>query len=308
MTVDRDGEKHCGVLKVDGTCAPADINYPTDVKLLNKVREISEGFIDRFDLRDKNGKRIRTYRKNARKSFTQFSKNCKKNRHKEIRRQVKAQLGFIKRNLDSLARLLDFSRVYQMSEKDLERLTVIMRVYSQQEEMYRNEVHQCGDRIVSVSQPWVRPIKRGKAGADTEFGLKVTFCKVDGNVYVGKMSFDNYNEGDTLIEIIENYYRDFKAYPVEVLADQIYHNKMNRDYCKKHLIKFIGKKLGRKTRNEQKAREQRKEEYKAMCDRIEIEGCFGRGKRKFGLNRIKMKLKSTTMTHVALIALIMNLG
>ena len=122
------------------------------------------------------------------------------------------------------------------------------------------------------------------------------------------MSFDNYNEGDTLIEIIENYHKDFNVYPTEVLADQIYHNKKNRDYCKKHEIKFVGKKLGRKIRNEQKAREQRKEEYRAMCDRIEIEGCFGRGKRKFGLNKIKMKLKSTTMTHVALIAMIMNLG
>ena len=79
------------------------------------------------------------------------------------------------------------------------------------------------------------------------------------------------------------------------------------DYCKEHEIKFVGKKLGRKSGNEQRAREQRKEEYRAMCDRIEIEGCFGRGKRKFGLDKIKMKLKSTTMTHVALIAMIMNL-
>ncbi|MBQ8012864.1 MAG: transposase [Treponema sp.] len=221
--------------------------------------------------------------------------------------QIKAQLGFIKRNLDNLARFLDSSTVFQMPEKELERLTVIMRVYGQQKEMYDKKVHQCGDRIVSISQPWVRPIKRGKAGADTEFGVKVTFCRVEGNVYVGKMSFDNYNEGDTLIEIIENYYRDFSVYPAEVLADQIYHNKKNRDYCKGDGIKFIGKRLGRKTVNVQKARELQKEVYRAMCDRIEIEGCFGRGKRKFGLNRIKMKLKSTTMTHVALIAMVMNL-
>ncbi len=39
-----------------------------------------------------------------------------------------------------------------------------------------------------------------------------------------------------------------------------------------HEIKFIGKKLGRKTVNEQKALEQRKDEYRAMGDRIEIGG------------------------------------
>lgn len=194
-----------------------------------------------------------------------------------------------------------------MPRKELEKLSVIMKVFEQQKEMYEKKVHLCDNRIVSISQPWIRPIKRGKAGADTEFGLKTTFCKVEGNVYVGKMSFDNYNEGDTLIEIIGNYYKDFNLYPTEVLADQIYHNKKNMDYCKEHEIKFVGKKLGRKSGNEQRAREQRKEEYRAMCDRIEIEGCFGRGKRKFGLDKIKMKLKSTTMTHVALIAMIMNL-
>ena len=203
-------------------------------------------------MRDKNGKRIRTYRKNARKSFTQFSKNCKKNKSKDIRKQIKSQLGFISRNLENLARFLDLNTVFQMTEKELERLSVIMKVYEQQKGMYENKIHQCEDRIVSISQPWIRPIIRGKAGAHTEFGLKTTFCKVEGNVYVGKMSFDNYNEGDTLIEIIKNYHKDFNVYPSEVLADQIYHNKTNRNYCKEHEIKFVGKKLGRKTKNEQK--------------------------------------------------------
>ena len=205
-------------------------------------------------MRDKNGKRIRTYRKNARKSFTQFSKNCKKNKSKDIRKQIKSQLGFISRNLENLARFLDLNTVFQMSEKELERLSVIMKVYEQQKGMYEKRIHQCDDRIVSISQPWIRPIIRGKAGAHTEFGLKTTFCKVEGNVYVGKMSFDNYNEGDTLIEIIKNYHKDFNVYPAEVLADQIYHNKANRNYCKEHEIKFVGKKLGRKTGDEQKAR------------------------------------------------------
>jgi hypothetical protein len=35
-----------GKLLVDATCAPEDINYPTDLKLLNKAREESEQIID----------------------------------------------------------------------------------------------------------------------------------------------------------------------------------------------------------------------------------------------------------------------
>ena len=34
-----------------------------------------------------------------------------------------------------------------------------------------NRVHTVPDRIVSISQPWVRPIVRGKAHANTEFGV-----------------------------------------------------------------------------------------------------------------------------------------
>ena len=121
------------------------------------------------------------------------------------------------------------------------------------------------------------------------------------------MDFNNYNEGGTLREIIGQYFKDFGVYPDEVLADRIYHNRENRRFCEEKCIKFIGKKLGRKSGNVEKVREQERAEYRAMCDRIEIEGSFGRGKRKFGLNLIKMKRKETTMTHVSLIALMLNL-
>ena len=35
-----------GVLKIDATCAPADVKYPTDLNLLNEGREKLEGIID----------------------------------------------------------------------------------------------------------------------------------------------------------------------------------------------------------------------------------------------------------------------
>ncbi len=35
--------------------------------------------------------------------------------------------------------------------------------------MYDQRTQRIDDRMVSISQPHVRPIKRGKAGRDTEF-------------------------------------------------------------------------------------------------------------------------------------------
>ena len=39
--------------------------------------------------------------------------------------------------------------------------------------MYDNRVHSVPDRIVSISQLYIRPIVRGKAAAPVEFGAKL---------------------------------------------------------------------------------------------------------------------------------------
>lgn len=38
--------------------------------------------------------------------------------------------------------------------------------------MYENKTHSVEDRIVSISQPYLRLIVRGKAGSPVEFGVK----------------------------------------------------------------------------------------------------------------------------------------
>ena len=40
--------------------------------------------------------------------------------------------------------------------------------------MYENEAKRIDDRIVSITQPHVRPIVRGKAGKAVEFGAKLS--------------------------------------------------------------------------------------------------------------------------------------
>ncbi len=39
--------------------------------------------------------------------------------------------------------------------------------------MYDNHVHSVEHRIVSISQPWLRPVIRGKAKVPVEFGAKL---------------------------------------------------------------------------------------------------------------------------------------
>ena len=60
-----------------------------------------------------------------------------------------------------------------MTEKQKNRLDVIEELYEQQKFMYDNKTHKVKDRIVSISQPYIRPIVRGKAKAPVEFGAKL---------------------------------------------------------------------------------------------------------------------------------------
>ena len=45
----------------------------------------------------------------------------------------------------------------------MQRLSLITALYEQQKYMYDNIVHSVKDRIVSISQPYICPIVRGKS-------------------------------------------------------------------------------------------------------------------------------------------------
>ena len=55
------------------------------------------------------------------------------------------------------------------------------------------------DRIASISQPHVRPMVRGKARSNVEFGAKISVSLVNGFSFVDRISWDNYNESGDLL-------------------------------------------------------------------------------------------------------------
>ena len=134
---------------------------------------------------------------------------------------------------------------YTMTGKDISLYLTIIKLYEQQY-MYENRVHSVEHRIVSISQPWLRPIVRGKVKAPVEFGAKFD-VSLDSEGYgrIEKISFEAYNESTCLIEAIERFRERTGYYPERVLADQIYRTRENRSYCKEHGIRLSGPKLGR---------------------------------------------------------------
>jgi len=296
-----------GKLLVDATCAPADIQYPCDLSLLNEAREKTELIIDILhkSLRKKE-KKVRTYRIQARKEYLKVSKKRKKS-EREIRKAIRKQLGYVKRNLAYINEIGVKTTLKTLNKKRYRNLLVCTEVYRQQQEMYNDKTHRIEDRIVSISQPHVRPIVRGKAGAAVEFGAKMTISVVDGFTFIEKISWDNYNEGTDLIEQIENYRKRFGYYPESVHIDKIYQTRKNRQFCKKHTIRISGPQLGRPPKEKEEQRDKKRQRQQDEKDRIPVEGKFGNAKRKYGLNRIMAKGKETSETTIAVIILIMNL-
>jgi len=300
--------KNKGKLLVDASCTPADITFPTDLKLLNKAREKSEEIIDvlhepYIGIR----KKPRTYRRQARKNFLAAAKSKRLPKGKR-RKAIRKQLGYLERNLKTIEGLSkEKLSLSDLDKKQYKNLLVINEVHRQQKWMFENRENKIDNRIISVSQPHVRPIKRGKAGSSTEFGAKISASLVDGYCFLDRLGWDNYNESGDLIAQIHSYRRRFGCYPASVHADKIYRNRKNIKFCKAKDIRLSGPPLGRPPKDLSKRMASRKMARQDEIDRIPIEGKFGQGKRRFSLSRIMCKLSQTSETAIAVVFLVMNL-
>lgn len=311
---DPDGEAtQQGKLVLDATCTPADITYPTDLKLLNEGREKLEKVIDQLHapLVGKY-KKPRTYRQKARKQYLKTAKQ-KQVGAKKRRVAIGKQLRFIRRDLGHIDTLLERgSSLSLLTEYELRCLWVIHTLYAQQLEMYEQGTRRVDDRIVSISQPQVRPIVRGKPAAKTEFGAKLSVSHTHGGyVLLDKLSWDAYNESGELVSQVETYKKRFGHYPASVHADEIYRNQANRRYCKQKGIRLSGKPLGRPRKptaeNQAELKAAREQIRQDELNRILIEGKFGNSKRKGTLARIMAKLPQTSVSVINIGLIVLNL-
>ena len=290
-----------GTMMLDATCAPSNIRYPQDFSLLNEAREKLEHIIDRFCI-SYGFTKPRTYRREARKNYLALAKS-KKRSTKRIRKTIRKQLGYVRRDLGYLEQYM--SDGYALTSKEIKLFLTIQKLYEQQEYMYKNKTHSVENRIVSIERPYLRPIVRGKVKAPVEFGAKFDLSiDTEGYGRIEKISFDAYNESTCLQDAVERFKTRTGFYPERVLADQIYRTRDNRAYCKLHGIRLSGPKLGRPTET---AKEDKKQEYQDNTDRIEVERAFSLSKRCYGMGLIRTKLEETTLTSIALSVFVMNL-
>lgn len=296
---DNTSHTHKGSLIIDATACPQDIAFPTDLNLLNDAREKSEQLMDfafefsRLEIKPRN------YREIARKEYLKTAQKKSKTR-KEIRSSIRKQLAYLRRNIASINKILDHCKTIPFDKHQYKYWFVIQHLYEQQKTMYANKTHSVEDRIVSIHQPHVRPIVRGKSNAKVEFGAKINVALVDGFSFLDDHSWNAYNEGTRLQECVEKYKNRFGYYPEEVLVDKIYCTRVNRAYLKELRITLKAKPLGRPSKTALS-------NQVSPGERNPIEGKYGQAKTAYGLDKIKARLANTSESWVASIILVLNL-
>jgi hypothetical protein len=299
-----------GDMQLDATVADQKIKYPNDVELLNTGRQETDRLIDLL-CEGLEQKRPRTYRNTARKHFLQFAKRKTKPKN-IIRKARRQQLNYLKRNLRQVDLLI---AKYQSDKqtlrlpfehRDLRILWATRLVYDQQLQMHNENSQRVSDRIVSIHQPYVRPIVRGKAKAKVEFGSKLDISLQDGYAFIETLSWDAFNECNDVQSAAENYKKRYGYYPANIIADAIYHTRENKKWCTDNQIKLIGKALTKTVLSKMTAKE-RKAHKQKHNSRNHVEGKFGQGKNGYALNEIKAKYSNTSKSWIASIIFVMNI-
>ncbi len=289
---DSQGRRHKGILKIDATCADAEVRYPTDATLLEtscrKIDEYTSKVCEEFCIKGKN-----TRYKDARRAYLLLIKQ-KVKKGRLMKDTIAYLLNCLTKDLRQLLNIFaeDYRRYDFLRPYEKRVITAIIQMMHQQEEMRRTGVHQCPNRIVSIFQPHVRPIVRGKAGANVEFGAKIGVGLVEGYTFIDHHSWEAYNEGTDMQLQIGLYQERLGYLPATIDADKIYMNADNRKLLKDMEIQAYCKPLGRPPKDpppeEVKART-----AKAVGRRNEIECSFGTGKRVYRANDIRAKLPDT---------------
>ena len=250
-------------------------------------------------------KKPRTYRQKARQAYLSVAKQRRPSARGR-RKAVGQQLRYLRRNLNHIDGLLATgARLSDLQPYWYRRLLVIHEVFRQQWQMYQQRQRRIDHRIVSLSQPHVRPIVRGKAGSPVEFGAKIALSCVSGYALLERLDWEAFNESTDLVEQVERYRERFGCYPVSVHVDQLYRTRDNRAWCKAHGIRLSGPPLGRPKAAEKTATTAQVKQDAAI--RNGVEGKFGQAKRRFGLARVMAKLAATAQTSIAVTVLVMNL-
>lgn len=294
-------------IKVDATCADAEVRYPTDIDLIEDGSKYIDRMIDKVCGIKKMRKPAGVERNRVRGIYLNVIKRKHKSR-KLLKDSITQMLALLYRDILTLINLIgvDDATYARFNRTQKRTIQAVIDMYHQQVSMLKNGTHTCENRIISIHQPHLRPIVRGKAKAKVEFGAKIGVSIVSGYSFIDHHSWKAYNEASDLKLHIEKFKERFGEAPKRFFGDKIYLNRDNRQTLKGLNIEAMGRPLGRPPKNP--SEEQIERERIGIALRNEAEAQFGTGKRVYRANNIRAKLPDTAQCWTAMCYFVKNLA
>ncbi len=171
----------------DTTCMEANIEYPTDVRLMTKVYK---KFVTiATEVRGSSKDLLIRGKHNIKNKLNSFNKR-RKHKKKEINNLLSELISFSKTLQTQLQ-----DKQYDLKKKHKQLLTNGMKIIKQQQTMLEKGLKSIPNRIVSFHEQDLRPIYRGKLKAATEFGKKVSIMVVGQALIIpGEFTYNNVSD------------------------------------------------------------------------------------------------------------------
>lgn len=214
---------------VDTTAMEKNITYPTNGKLLmkgrtrlvRKLKKLQELGVDVS---------YRSYDRLAKKSFMQLMKLGKgraQRTHDNTKKLIKYAKEVVKAATNAIT--INKKRCNEQDAKQISRIkeslsndTRLINKIINQSELYL-EKQPCKDKILSLHEPHVVVIAKGKRAKRYEFGCKVSLSMDKNGFILGHREYDhNIADVNTLGDVVNDWRKTFGDYPVKLAADRGY--------------------------------------------------------------------------------------
>ena len=287
-------------LRIDTTVTEANIHYPTDTSLLaDGVRVVTRTVVKLKKIGAEVGGFVNHTRKVKRTCLT-LSKVLKGRVSRDNPQLVKAKRELIKVAEEVIARGQEVkAQVDLLKEKPHqakriveqlgEWLEVTGKIVQQTEAVLGGCLH-IPHRLVSIFDREARPIRRGKARVDTEFGRKVLIGETDHGIITTYQVFKE-NPSDTALlkSGVKGHRRLFRKRLKAVAADRGFYSMENEEWLSENGVKQISIPVRGKV-NEGRRMEQKQPWFKRLQRfRAGIEARISLLQRKYGLERSLMR-------------------
>jgi IS5 family transposase len=302
-------------LRVDTTVVEADIDHPTDADLLEKAVRKLGGLVRRVKARGAASRtRFRDRSRSAGRRLKQISRTLRRRTGQapaEIDRLTGEVAGIARRTLGQAERVAHAARrarrarprdghLGRLVERLEETTSVTRRLLDQADQrLAGNRV--IGDRLVSLSDPDARPIRKGKPGRPTEFGYTLLLGECErGFIATHHTHKGNPPDAAQLLPAVQQLMAVTGRPPGTVVGDRGFGTAANDQAVEALGVKRVGLQRTGTPGKVRLALERTRPFRRLRNWRVGIEARISHLKRSFGLRRTRLRRLGGARTWVGL--------